>query len=111
MFTYSPFAASPSLPIRYDNQYEYNLFPALTTGIWIPIFLDEDGLTSLSSKGYNLNDPELEQLGHSVVEPSGCIKMMDESGIQFQNLFRKKQMNDYLLNLLDSHLFIRKDMN
>ena len=33
-----------------------------------------------------MNVPELVHEGHSVVGPSGCIRIMDESGIQLKNL-------------------------
>jgi len=34
-----------------------------------------------------VNVPELVHEGHWVVEPSGCIRIMDESGIQLKNHF------------------------
>jgi len=46
------------------------------------IFLLGVGGTDASSKGYNRNDPSFKQFGHSVVDPSGCIVMIDVSGIQ-----------------------------
>ena len=59
-------------------------------GMWIAIFLFGVGGIFLSSNGLRVNVPELEHEGHSVVEPSGCIRMIDESGIQLKNLITKK---------------------
>lgn len=57
----------------------------------MPIFLSGVGGKSLLSNGLKVNLPELEHEGHSVVEPSGCITMIDESGIQLKNLMREKE--------------------
>lgn len=53
------------------------------------IFLSGVGGNSLLSNGLKVNVPELEHEGHSVVEPSGCITMIDESGIQLKNLAKE----------------------
>ena len=59
----------------------------------MPIFLSGVGGKSLLSNGLKVNLPELEHEGHSVVEPSGCITMIDESGIQSKNLMRKRRIS------------------
>ena len=60
-------------------------------GMGIAIFLSGVGGSLLSSNGLRVNVPELEHKGHSVVEPSGCIVMIDESGIQLKNLIARRK--------------------